>query len=253
MGEEYTPYIYQLYCAFARAVRQHFKNRGFLYGDEALKLGAEGKFYHLYERNPNRVVSSTSWFYQDLEDYNKDRRAFSDRTERLSTDNTWAFLEALGYEPPRNAKGKPRFASRSVVNEETLSFFRTEVIGEEFSRLTMPRTFFARTGIASTLFRDTDLQGSFMCWNDWLDCDFSKANLAQADMRCCQFMYCDFTETDLTTADLRNSDFVHCDFTNAQMSNACLTPDQMQTISLSELQKSMINWKCRKKSEPPYG
>jgi uncharacterized protein YjbI with pentapeptide repeats len=65
---------------------------------------------------------------------------------------------------------KPRYD-----DDETLgvSFFRTRVAGD-LSGLTLPRTFFGRSEIKGASFRGTDLRESRLCWNDFIDVDFSE-------------------------------------------------------------------------------
>ena len=51
------------------------------------------------------------------------------------------------------------------------------------SHLTIPRTFFGRSEIAHTSFANSDLSESTLCWNDFVDVDFTNACLAGADLR----------------------------------------------------------------------
>src|SRR5262245_2503728 len=64
-----------------------------------------------------------------------------------------------------------------------VSFFRTELADATLERLTLPRTFFGRSEIRAVSFRDTDLSESTANWNDFVDVDFSAADLSRCDFR----------------------------------------------------------------------
>lgn len=109
-----------------------------------------------------------------------------------------------------------------------LSFFRTLVEDQSFADLTLPGTFFGRSELARVSFRNCDLSHSTMCWNDFIDVDFTDACLADCD--------------------LRASIFHGCRFTNADLSRALL--GRKQKIDLSEEQRRAVEW-CD--DEPPGG
>ena len=99
-------------------------------------------------------------------------------------------------------------------DDETLgfSFFRELIEDADYSNLTLPRTFFGRSGFEQDRFNNTDLSGSRMCWNEFKDCDFSGADLTGCDMRATAFENCKFVGAILRGADLRRSSFNDCDF-----------------------------------------
>lgn len=89
-------------------------------------------------------------------------------------------------------------------------------------RLTLPRTYFARSSLERVDFRNTDLSGSRICWNDFDSCDFRCADLSGCDLRASTFTACFFSEADLRGADLRRSLFKGCDFEGADLTGAII-------------------------------
>jgi uncharacterized protein YjbI with pentapeptide repeats len=110
-------------------------------------------------------------------------------------------LEELGYiqngQPPASApERRPRFDDDALG----IQFFRTRVEGEDLSNLTLPGTFFGRSEVIRSSFRNTDLHRSTMCWNDFVDVDFRGACLADCDLRASSFERCDFEAADMRGA-----------------------------------------------------
>lgn len=133
-----------------------------------------------------------------------------------------------------------------------VSFFRMMVC-DDFSNLTLPRTFFGRSQITGTAFRNTDLTESNLCWNDFINVDFTDAILAKSDLRAALFSKVKFVSADLSNADLRRSTFEHCDFTRARMDGAILTHDQAAALGLCEEQRTSIFWVGDDGPEPAGG
>ena len=73
-----------------------------------------------------------------------------------------------------------------------ITFFRSRFEDADLSNLTMPRQYVNRSGFERVSFRNSDLNQSFMCWNDFVECDFSDADLACCDMRASVFRDCSF-------------------------------------------------------------
>lgn len=121
-----------------------------------------------------------------------------------------------------------------------MSFFRTRLASEDLSDLTLPRTFFGRSEIAEVLFRNTDLSESVLCWNDFIEVDFSRACLSRCDLRAAVFNDCTFDGADLREADLRRSDFVDCSFKGAMPQGARFTAEQMEMLELSDSQEASL-------------
>src|SRR5687767_11790085 len=68
-----------------------------------------------------------------------------------------------------------------------VSFFRAMVAGAKLERLTLPRTFISRSEFRDSSFKASDLSESTANWNDFIDVDFSFADLTKADLRACLF------------------------------------------------------------------
>lgn len=151
--------------------------------------------------------------------------------------------------PPMPAR-MPRFDDEELG----LSLFRTFVgEGDDFSNLTIPRTFFGRSEIRDASFRNTDLSQSCLCWNDFVDVDFTAADLSGADLRGSVYKRVRFNAAKLTGADLRHSSFEDCDFQGADFSQVVLSRSQKRTLSLSPEQTKAADWRWRSGPEPDGG
>jgi uncharacterized protein YjbI with pentapeptide repeats len=126
-------------------------------------------------------------------------------------------------------------------------------VAGDLSGLTLPRTFFGRSEIKGASFRGTDLRESRLCWNDFIDVDFSETILSDADLRASLFERVSFAGTDLRSADLRRSTFTNCVFDRASMKGTILTRRLGKTLSLSGSQLSEINWTDDDGEEPVGG
>jgi BTB/POZ domain-containing protein KCTD9 len=141
-------------------------------------------------------------------------------------------------------------------DEEPLGFnvFRTRLSDAlDLSALSLPRTFFGRSEINRVSFRNTDLHESNLCWNDFLETDFTGADMARSDMRSSLFKRVTFVNTNLDGADLRRSSLVDCDFEGAAMKGVALTREQGSTLHLSETQRHDIDWRDDVGPEPGGG
>ncbi len=92
-----------------------------------------------------------------------------------------------------------------------------------------------------------------MCWNDWLECDFTDAHLTRADLGASEYVRCCFAGARLAHADMRGSAFEECDFTGARMANARLTREQGAQLGLTRSQQMEIDWQDEDGPEPPGG
>jgi len=167
-------------------------------------------------------------------------------SKRRSLDETWRFLEEDGLEMPRDEAGPPHVPSEmpSYNDEGRLgfSYFRCGLFDADLSNLTLPRTFFGRSSFERVNFGNTDLSESRICWNDFIECDFSGSDLIGCDMRASIFKNCKFECARLTNTDLRQSSFEECDLTGAQMDGAKLTHAQWRAMILSKDQEKVIDW-----------
>ncbi len=154
---------------------------------------------------------------------------------RKSLEETWRHLDAQGAEMPRDPDGRPFVPPRmpSYDDEEPLglSYYKSGLHGADRSGLTLPRTFFGRSGFDRVRFTDCDLSESRMCWNDFERCDFSGANLSRCDMRASVFTGCSFVGAVLRGADFRRSYFKGCDFAGADLTGAVAEGGDLYTRS----------------------
>lgn len=127
-------------------------------------------------------------------------------------------------------------------------------LGEhDLENLTLPRTFFGRSEVSYTSFRNTDLSGSTLCWNDFIEVNFTDADLSECDLRASLYTRTAFVRATLRDADLRRSTFRECVFTDADLRGARLTHERGNTLPLSEEQKRVIDWQEDEGEEPPGG
>jgi uncharacterized protein YjbI with pentapeptide repeats len=175
---------------------------------------------------------------------------------RLSPQATWDYLTAQGYDAPVDETGQPFVPDHPPNHDDTelgFSFFRTLLEDERLENLTIPRTFFGRSEFQRVSFRNSDLTESRMCWNDWVECDFTDAMLQRADLRSSEYVRCRFVRADLRDADLRHSGFEACDFTDARLHGAKLTRWQGANLVLTAAQQAEIEWHMEDGPEPPGG
>ena len=174
---------------------------------------------------------------------------------RKSLEETWAYLEAKGEDPPRRLDGQP-FVPEAMPSHDDdelgLSFFKSRLRAADYSNLTLPRTFFGRSEVIRVSFASCDLSGSRMCWNDFEDCDFSGADLTGSDLRASLFKRCRFAGAILRDVDLRQSSFEDCDFSEAEMQGAVSQKDRLAT-HLSLEQREVMIWTSNEGPVPPGG
>lgn len=169
---------------------------------------------------------------------------------RLSYEESWKRVnDPDDISPPPVPSRMPRYDDDILG----ISFFRTLVEKEDLSCLTLPRTFFGRSEINETSFRNTDLSESSMCWNDFIEVDFSEASLVGCDARKSTFSKVTFTSADLSRADFRGSTFEDCDFAGAHMHDTILTREQGKGLVLSNRQETDIAWTDEAGQEPDGG
>src|SRR5262245_10595709 len=177
---------------------------------------------------------------------------------RKSVEETWAHLEARGRRMPRDPKGQPLVPAAMPNYDDdhpSFSFFRTRV-HDDWSGLSLPRTYFGRSLVEQASFAGTDLSESRMCWNDFDDCDFTGADLSGCDMRASIFRRCSFAGAVLRGADLRLSTFAGCDFAAADPSGAVAESSgsgaRLRDL-LSAEQLAAVSWVEVAGPEPPGG
>jgi hypothetical protein len=171
---------------------------------------------------------------------------------RLSYEESWHRFQDLENESVP-APPMPDHIPRPDDDILGVRFFKTLGEGEDFSNVTLPRTFFGHSEFNDTSFYNADLTESNMCWNDFIDVDFSNAILVGCDARSSLFSKVTFASANLSRADLRHSTFEDCDFTGAQMHGTILTRKQGTSLVLSSQQKAEIAWTDDEGKEPDGG
>jgi hypothetical protein len=247
-----TEVAVRLQRAFDAAIRKHFvRISGFYVGPGAEALldsgwrltDAVGCAPEFDLRRPKRSASAAPQVVRT----------------RQSLEDTWRFLESEGVAMPRRPDGRPFVPSARPTphdEERGLYSYKSGLEDEDRSNMTLPRTFFCRSGFTRINFTNTDLSESWMCWNDFDDCDFSGADLSGCEMRASLFTGCKFVGAVLRGADLRRSSFKECEFTGADLSGAVV--DQASTLKrlvdkLSPAQLATLNWMQEPGPEPPGG
>ena len=178
---------------------------------------------------------------------------------RRSLDETWQRLESQGEAMPRNSAGQP-FVPPQMPNYEDkevgFSFFGRGGQVEDYSNLTLPRTYFGHSTLTRLSFANTALSGSRMCWNDFIGCDFSRADLSGCDMRSSTFKNCLFAEAVLQGAGLRQSFFEDCDFAGADLTGAVVEDEDADGCVQNYLtgeQRAVMAWSPDSGELPPGG
>jgi len=165
---------------------------------------------------------------------------------RLSLSESWDLLDADDNDEamPRNPDGSPKLPTKRPQAGKpgfgSIELYKNGWEDADMSGLTIPRCFFARSLLKQVTFHNTDLNESWLCWNNFEYCNFSEARLARCDMRCSYWLNCCFDGTDLTGADLRGSDFVNCTFEGTVFKDTLVLPGDKLIAALSEGQKTGI-------------
>lgn len=169
-------------------------------------------------------------------------------------------MESGGDKMPRSPDGKPFVpASIPAYDDEELgfSFFRSGLEDGKLENLSLPRTYFGRSGFTRVSFKNTDLSYSSMCWNDFSNCDFSGADLTGCDMRASVFAGCVFDRAILRAANLERSTFEGCTFEGADLTKAiadAVYGDEYGLVdTLTDEQSASMKWNEEPGPEPGGG
>jgi hypothetical protein len=133
------------------------------------------------------------------------------------------------------------------------SMFRMLVEEVSLAGLTLPGLYVARTELRGVVFRDADLHLAAFNWSDIVECDFTRADLSDADLRACQFERCTFRDSCLVRADLRGSRFEQCAFEGANLDGARLhrrtkflgllpIGSDQRSLLLTDEQRRAVHW-----------
>jgi uncharacterized protein YjbI with pentapeptide repeats len=175
--------------------------------------------------------------------------------QRLSFEETCRQLQKDGLLPEGEI---PIFPERLPQHDDPenygINFFRTQLDHTvNLSNMSLARCFIGRSEVRGTLFVNSDLRQSNLCWNNFSHVNFSDALLAGADLRSSVFVETRFLRANLRGVDLRHSSFERCSFEEASMENAILTREQGGLLNLSEPQTKEIDWRDNGGPEPPGG
>jgi uncharacterized protein YjbI with pentapeptide repeats len=174
-------------------------------------------------------------------------------TQRLSYNDSCRALQNQQIIEAGDIPPLPPKSPRHDDDALGINFFRTLLADAKMEHLTLPRTFFGRSEIRGTSFKDTDLSESTINWNDFIDVDFSSADLSRCDFRGCQLQDVSFCGTRLTNADFRHCSFESCDFKDADFAGTKLTRKAAVSLRLSPEQKQVIDWQADDGEEPEGG
>lgn len=190
--------------------------------------------------SPNGPLTSQECYSDSVPVFKYESCTMSNRT---SYEDSCRVLQERGFidgdTQPRIPERMPRFDDDEALG---VSFFRTGVWDDDLSKLTLPRTFFSRSEVSNISFKDSDLSESCMCWNNFVDVDFSLTDLARSDLRQSRFQGVRFVGANLTDADLRQSEFSDCDCSEAVMVRTKLSKRQFDMLILSARQVQDIDW-----------
>lgn len=172
-------------------------------------------------------------------------------SKRLSFEESCRVLKEQGLiegdAPLRVPEVMPRHDDPEIVG---VSFFRMMVADAKLDNLTLPRTFFGRSEVRATSFRNSELLESRANWNDFIEVDFSNADLSNSDLRGCLFDAVKFRNANLSGVDFRYCGFRGCDFTGAEMAGVSMTQKAGAALMLSDEQRGVIDWQAEEGEEP---
>jgi BTB/POZ domain-containing protein KCTD9 len=174
---------------------------------------------------------------------------------RLNFLNSIERLRLMGLIGPEDnlviPKRMPQYDDDAI---DGFSIFRMGLEGTvDLSNLTLPRTYIGRSELNGVSFRNSDINESNMCWNDFISSDFEFAKLDSSDMRATNFSNCNFTHCSLKQADLRHSSFSDCRFVNANLNGAIITKSQLTELGLTKEQMISIDLRADAGPEPEGG
>jgi uncharacterized protein YjbI with pentapeptide repeats len=161
-------------------------------------------------------------------------------------------LQTLGILPKGDIPPLPAVMPAFDDAHLGVSFFRTFLGDKALENLALPRTYFGRSEIRGTSFKNSDLSESRLCWNDFIDVNFTEATLRGSDLRASVYERVKFVRADLQNADLRCAKFEDCHFAGANFRGAKATKGARILESLAPEQLAGINYQPEGE-EPPGG
>ena len=172
---------------------------------------------------------------------------------RLSYEESCRVLERYNVVEPGNTPPMPDRRPRHDDANPGVTFLRLMVAEAKLEHLTLSRTFFGRSEIRATSFKDSDLSHSTANWNDFIDVDFSAADLSRSDLRACVFERVRFRGANLSGVDFRYCGFKNCDFSEAEVAEAKFALRTGKSLRLTPEQQSVIDWQADDGEEPEGG
>lgn len=172
---------------------------------------------------------------------------------RLSYEDSCRALQKSGLLAPGQIPPVRYERPRHNDTEPGVSLFRSLVAEVKLERLTLPRTFISRSEFRACSFKDTDLSGSTVNWNDFIGVKFTGADLSGVDFRACVFNGVKFAKANLAGADFRYCGFTKCDFSGAELADAKFTQKTGRSLRLSPEQLAVIDWQSEDGEEPEGG
>ncbi len=164
------------------------------------------------------------------------------KPDRIAYHESCKRVQAMGLLRPGEVPPLPSKPPRHDDEVLAVRFFRKLLTEAALENLSLPRTFFGRSEIRGVSFQNTDLSESTANWNDFIEVNFSEADLSRVDFRASELERVNFSGAVLRGADLRNTGLRHCTFTDADMTGAKLQRTTGMGLTLSEAQKSVIEW-----------
>jgi uncharacterized protein YjbI with pentapeptide repeats len=174
-------------------------------------------------------------------------------SEHLSYEDSCRALQNEGIVHPGDIPPMPVKPPRYDDEDLGVEFFRTRLADAKIEHLTLPRTFFGRSEIRNTSFKDTDLNESTANWNDFIDVDFGSADLSRSDFRACIFERVRFIGAQLAGVDFRHCSFTDCDFSGADVGGVKFTKETGASLRFSSEQQHVIDWQDDDGEEPEGG
>lgn len=92
-----------------------------------------------------------------------------------------------------------------------------------------------------------DLEATLLRHAKFVECqfsqvDFSSCDISRASIINCVFTDCSFENADLSNTDFTGSTFLNCNFNSAIVSELSIERVQVESMNLSEMQRSVVRW-----------
>jgi len=166
------------------------------------------------------------------------RRPLFGVLKRLDKYETEKRLETLGLITHANKI----LSNKSTNSDPILSLFRETHINSHFTSLTLEGIQMIGCAFETSSFRNSDLTSARINRCDFIDVDFSRTILENADFRGSSFGLCVFHRSNLSGADMTGSRLQECDFNSTKMFGAKIDISLKDKLELTDLQRATICW-----------